>query len=105
MAQQENVFNIGLRGVVYREGTAWLAHCLETDIVTEGNSPQQAMHDLDDLCRFQIEVALDEGDLASVFRPAPPDVWKMFYMAREMKLRRKQLKPIAQFEARQLVLA
>ena len=79
MPQHENVFNIGLRGVVYSEGMAWLAHCLETDIVAEGSSPQQAMQDLDDLGHFQIETALDEGDLESVFRAAQPEVWKMFY--------------------------
>ena len=64
--------NIALRMVVYLEGGGWIAHCLEMDVVAEGKTANEAMRNLEDLCQFQIEVAMKEGDLDSVFRPAPP---------------------------------
>lgn len=72
---------IDLRALIYREGDIWLAHCLELDIVAEGKTPQGASSDLMDLCNLQIKVALEDGDLKSVFRPAPSEFWKMFFMS------------------------
>jgi hypothetical protein len=72
---------IDLRALVYREGDVWLAHCLEMDIVAEGKTCEAASSDLVDLCDLQIKVALEEGDLQSVFRPAPSEYWKMFFMS------------------------
>ncbi len=78
-------FNIELRAVIYREDGVWLAHCLEMDIVAEGNSPQQACRDVIELCELQIRVALEEGDIQSVFRPAPPETWKMYFMSHTIR--------------------
>ena len=97
--------NIALRMVVYPQGEWWIAHCLEMDIVAEGTTSKEAMQSLVDLCRFQIEVAMKEGDLDSVFRAAPSSVWRMFFMGVEKKLPRKPRKPVESFEARELALA
>jgi predicted RNase H-like HicB family nuclease len=34
---------IPLRGVIYHEDGIWLAHCLEMDIVAEGETPKVAL--------------------------------------------------------------
>jgi hypothetical protein len=33
--------NVTLRGIVYPEDGIWLAHCLEMDIVAEGDNPKR----------------------------------------------------------------
>lgn len=99
-----NPIEIDLRALVYQEADWWIAHCLEMDIVAEGMTPREAMRSLDDLCGLQVKVALAEGGLESVFRPAPPDVWAMFCRGRERKMPRKPVKPVRRFEARELAL-
>lgn len=97
---------INLSGVIYHEGADWLAHCLELDIVAEGKTPAEAFRNVIDLCEFQIDTALEEGDLQSIFRPAPPEMWKMFALASERPAAvRKLPKVVNRFEARELEFA
>ena len=63
--------SINLSAVVYSEGKLWLAHCLELDIVAEAKTVEDAVRSLISLCDLQIKVAIEEGDLQSIFRPAP----------------------------------
>jgi hypothetical protein len=74
---------LALRCVAYPEGRQWLAHCLELDIVAEGPTVARAVNDLIDLCELQIHVASEEGDIESVFTAAPPEIWKLYFLARE----------------------
>jgi hypothetical protein len=98
---------IELRGIVYKESDHWIAHCLELDIVAEGKTPAQAVSDAVDLCAFQIETAIQNNDLESIFRPAPSRFWNLFFS----ETRRSRVpklppnKPLTRFEARELVLA
>jgi predicted RNase H-like HicB family nuclease len=70
-----------LRIVAYREEGAWLAHCLEFDIVADGKTSKKAVRDLIDLCILQIKVAIEENGLPSIIRPAPAEIWTMFLRA------------------------
>jgi predicted RNase H-like HicB family nuclease len=63
-----------LRALIYRDDDWWVAHCLETDVVAEGDTPVQAFDHLQALTDFQITAALEEGDLQSIFRQAPPEI-------------------------------
>jgi hypothetical protein len=99
---------LDLRAVVYPHGKWWIAHCLEMDLVAEGNAPAQALKDLMELTATQIEVARDSGSLESIFRPAPPEIWTMFSFSREVDLprvRRRLWRSVKRFEAREAVLA
>jgi hypothetical protein len=97
---------LDLRGVVYREGKAWIAHCLELDIVSEGANAEAAMNDMLDLCAFQIETATKNNDLESIFRPAPAKYWNLFYSARLIKRLPKAARPgVGKFDAREFVVA
>lgn len=96
--------SIPLSAVVYCEGGVWLAHCLELDIVADADNPAQAIEDMMDLATLQVTVAAKEGELESVFRPAPPEFWKMFWMGTERPSPRKPKKPVDRFEVRELEL-
>jgi hypothetical protein len=94
-----------LRVIVYREDAFWLAHCLELDIVAEGETPQKAVRDLTDLCVLQIRTAIEESDLTSIFRPAPAEIWKLFFTSKKKK--KTKLAPggpIAQIDEHELEL-
>jgi hypothetical protein len=55
----------------------------------------------------QIQAALDEGDLASLFSPAPADVWRMYATGEEGPSRRprKTMKQVNNVSVRQLATA
>jgi len=98
---------LDLRVLMYREDVFWIAHCLETDLVGEGETVAQAMDTLIDISNVQIQAALDEGDLASIFSPAPADVWRMYAVAAEGPSRRprKAIKEVDKISVRQLATA
>ncbi len=102
--------SINLSAILYREGGVWLAHCLELDIVAEGSDASDAFDSLKSLRDLQITVALKEGDIESVFRPAPPEIWKLFAAgterATEVNVGRGKSRgfkaPVNRFESRQV---
>jgi hypothetical protein len=99
-------FRVDLRAVVYPHQDGWIAHCLELDLVAEGTSAAEALRDVMDLAAIQVDAAIDAGDLESIFRPAPPEVWAMFSRAGDTAAApRRRPKSVARFEARELVLA
>lgn len=96
--------SIDLRAVLYPQRNVWIAHCLEMDLVAEGPSADQALLDLLDLCAYQIEFALEHGDLKSIFRPAPEETWVMYWRAHKKRLPKKPAKPVDRFEVRKYEL-
>ncbi len=96
---------IALRFVVYREGKWWIAHCLELDLVAEGRTPSAALNDLADIASTHMTTAREAGDFASIFRPAPPEIWAMFVAAHHRPPpRKKPLQPVERFEVREAAL-
>jgi hypothetical protein len=96
---------IALRFVVYREGKWWIAHCLELDLVAEGRTASAALSDLADIASTQMTAAKEAGDFASIFRPAPPEIWAMFVAAHHRPApRKKPLQPVERFEVREAAL-
>ena len=93
--------------LLYREEPFWIAHCLETDLVSEGKTVPQAIDGLVAISNVQIRTAIEEGDLASVFSPAPPEVWRMYAVAAEGPTRRprKAVKQVNRMQFRQLASA
>ncbi len=104
-AKKTERLSIPLSAVTYRHGDWSIAHCLQLDLVAEGKSPAEALDNLIDLVTFQVETALELGDIESIFRPAPPEIWKMFWLAEHRPIRRRPPEPIESFEARELALA
>lgn len=67
-----------LRGIVYKEGDRWISHCLELDIVGQGDSPEEAMRQSIELCVTQITVAIEDSDIESIFCSAPKEIWALY---------------------------
>ena len=91
--------------LIYREDEWWIAHCLEMDLPAEGETLEKAMHNLVDLFKVQIESALEEGNLDSIFSPAPPELWSMYAIARDKSFKQRPPKPVNRMEFRELVPA
>lgn len=91
-----------LRALLYRDDDWWVAHCLETDVVAEGHTPTEAFDNLQSLTAFQIETALEEGDLQSIFRQAPPEILAAFATGYDQRIRRRPPKAVERFDVRRL---
>jgi predicted RNase H-like HicB family nuclease len=101
-------FRFTFRALVYREDRFWIAHCLETDVAAEGESPADAVHTLGELLTSLVEQAIKEGDLRSVFCPAPHDIWRLYGLGKESKIAArlsKRRSSINGIEVRELALA
>jgi len=93
---------LSLCALIYQDDKCWVAHCLETDVVAEGETPTKAFVNLQSLTEFQIETALEDGDLESIFRPAPPEIHAAFARASDQPIRRRPPKGVKSFEVRGL---
>ena len=69
------VFNVLIRE---SEGQC-TAHCLELDIVAEGNSVEVVWAEIADLISIQVDYAFSNDNLDNLFHPAPRKVWQEFY--------------------------
>jgi hypothetical protein len=91
--------------LIYHEDEWWIAHCLEMDLPAEGQSPQEAFQNLLDVLDVQIQSSLADGDLGSIFSPAPAELWRMYALATDRTFRKKPPKPVSRLDVRELVLA
>ena len=64
--------------VIYPSDGAWIAHCLELDIVTQGDSAEDAVTMLDDALRTVAYENLRHGQPPFQFRSAPREDWERF---------------------------
>ncbi len=100
---------IELRGVVYREGQWWIAHCLEMDVVAEGDSPFEAISSAMELCDAKIEVSIDDGDFRAIYHPAPTEIWELYARAKKFRKPPGKTLPmparVSRFETRTLQMA
>ncbi len=99
---------LDLRAVIYRHGKWWIAHCLETDLVAEGNTAGRALKDLLELTATQVKTAMEAGDLESIFRPAPAEIWTTYSFSRKVELppiKDSLLGSLGRFEAREALRA
>ena len=88
--------------LIYQEDSWWIAHCLETDVVAEGNTAVRAFENLISLTNLQIEAAMSEGDLQSVFRPAPPSIQAVYAVAADKSIHRRRPKMVERFDVRMM---
>jgi hypothetical protein len=113
MAKTGSDLSINLSAIAFSEDGVWIAHCLELDIVADGKDVDDAISSLISLCDFQIRTAMEHGDLGSVYRSAPAEMWAMFAEGTEKLLAEKKRShrvdcfeaPVDRFEARQLAFA
>lgn len=77
-------FRIPLRIVFYKEEGAWIAHCLEFDLVGDGDTIQAALQRLTEAIFVQIETSLECDNLANLFTPADGKFFEMFSAGQEI---------------------
>ncbi len=80
---------IHVDALIYEEDGVVVAHALQFDIVSTGDSIQDAVNDLTEACQAQLEYAIKHKNMDNLFRPAPPDVWDNFFEAQRVRSQRK----------------
>ena len=55
MNQSSNL-RVPLHVVFYREGEAWIAHCLEFDLAGDGDTKEEALDSLSEAVTLQVEL-------------------------------------------------
>jgi len=79
MITKKSKASITVNVLIKKEDNAFVAHCLELDIVTTGDNIDQVTQDITDLVKAQIEYAFTNDNLDYLYHPAPQEVWKEFY--------------------------
>ncbi len=72
-------YRIPLRIVFYKEGGAWIAHCLEFDLCGDGKTRRDALVSLSKAIAVQVKFSIKNGNRKNLFSPAPSDVQAMFF--------------------------
>jgi predicted RNase H-like HicB family nuclease len=72
---------------------SWIAHCLELDMVTVGNSEDHAMTMLDEAIALVAARRAQDGDFPFDFRPPPHEAWDKFLVAEHAFEKKFQVPP------------
>ncbi|MEN6357478.1 MAG: hypothetical protein ABFD83_10380 [Armatimonadota bacterium] len=66
-------FNVLVEGQA--DGT-YLAHCLELDLVAEGETLEQACHEIMNVIDVHVRTCIENDNMENLFFPAPKEVWE-----------------------------
>jgi predicted RNase H-like HicB family nuclease len=69
---------IPLRAVLYKEEGNWIAHCLEFDLIGDGETQKDAIRNLTEAIAIQIQASLKYRNPANLFKPAEGRYFRMF---------------------------
>jgi|GEM_PF-3585430 len=67
--------------LLYPEETWYVAHCLEFDLVAQGETPLTAFKNLLDAIEVQAAYAQEMGDWGQLLVPAPGEYWRLLPIA------------------------
>ena len=84
-------FNIHI--LLYREDHIQIAHCLEFDILAQGETKQEALRNLLDAIELQMDFALENDCVETLYNPAPVEYWRMLIKARKYSCKLKRRMP------------
>jgi len=76
MAREEK---FSFKVLIKREPDAWVAHCLELNLVTVGETLEQVESDMIDVIAAHVRYALENDNLSHMYHPAPQAVWREFF--------------------------
>ena len=60
----------------------WVSHCLDMDIVSQGNDAAHALEMICEAITLNVEWAIEDGRPAFELRPAPSEDWDRFERSR-----------------------
>jgi len=66
--------------LIKKEPDAWVAHCLELNLVAVAETSAQAEADIIDVITSHVRYALENDNLAYMYHPAPLSVWLDFFV-------------------------
>lgn len=78
------LYRVPVRVVFYREDGAWVAHCLEFDLVGAGKSKEAALRLLAEAIAIQVEASARFKNWANLFAPAEGKYFAMFAAGRDV---------------------
>ena len=71
----------------YKEDGEWVALALELDLRGYGETFEEALSEVDELCLCQIGFADFKDQPELIFRPAEPVYWQLYEQARQTRIR------------------
>jgi predicted RNase H-like HicB family nuclease len=78
--------HISLRVVCYREGETWFAHCLEFDVIGDGSTQTEAIAQLAEAIRIQLEFSIEHDNLNNLFSPADGDLFLRYAAGKKSEI-------------------
>jgi hypothetical protein len=75
---------IPLRAVFYKDSDDWVVHCLEFDLAGSGPTKDEAVRQLSDAVRLQLEATVKNGNWANLFFPADSRFFTMFAAGKDV---------------------
>jgi hypothetical protein len=76
MAKEEN---FSFKVLIRKEPDAWVARCLELNLIAEAETAEQVESDIIDIIIAHVRYALENDNLGFMYHPAPMSVWKDFF--------------------------
>jgi hypothetical protein len=65
--------------LIRKEPDAWVARCLELNLVAVAETSEQVESDIIDVIISHVRYALNNDNVANMYHPAPSEVWKDFF--------------------------
>jgi predicted RNase H-like HicB family nuclease len=84
--QMAESMRVPIRVIFYKEGDTWLAHCLEFDLIGDGETREEALERLWEAMTIQIEVSLEHNNPANLFNPADGRFFEMFAAGKDVAI-------------------
>ncbi|MCA9080890.1 MAG: hypothetical protein KDA58_10050 [Planctomycetaceae bacterium] len=75
---------MSLRVVFYYQSDRWIAHCLEFDLMGDGDTQVEALASLSEAISLQVEASLESSNLENLFSPADGRYLAMFAKGRNV---------------------
>ena len=91
-----------LRVVFYYERDRWIAHCLEFDLIGDGETQEAALSCLNEAIELQIGASVEHQNPDNLFQPAEGRVFKMFAQGKVIAVGELQIRVDDAFDLQEL---
>jgi predicted RNase H-like HicB family nuclease len=77
-------YHTPLHIVFYYEQDRWIAHCLQFDLIGDGETKDEAIQNLYEAIALQVQTTIESQNFANLFSPAEGRVFDMFARGRNV---------------------
>ena len=89
---EDRVITISAHVLIDKEVDLYTAHCLEFDIVADGQSIKAAANNIIDAIADHVSFCLQTDNIEGILNPAPQEFWTKYYFCSE-ELPKEKLSP------------